>query len=42
MLWRHADVINNETRYENSHMTCRDVSHIIVNNMANWLQMNNE
>ena len=29
MLWRHADVINNVTRYENSHMTCRDVSHII-------------
>ena len=38
MLWRHANVTNDVTRYENSHMICREVSHVIFNNMTNWLQ----
>lgn len=34
MLWRHTNVINDVTHYENSHVICREISHVIVNNMT--------
>ena len=38
MLWSHANVINDLTRYENYHVISREVTHVIVNNITNWLQ----